>query len=89
MPPPSQQGHSSYVWIPDVSDAEDNAAVNDEQLDVENLVDNMVMEDNDGSVQTEEDYVDPYAAEIEDFPGVMMLMMLALVKTMPQRMWRK
>jgi hypothetical protein len=28
----------------------------------------MVMDDNDGSAQTEEDYVDPYAAEFEDFP---------------------
>jgi len=56
------------VWVPDVSDAEDIAAVDAEQLDAENLVDDMVMDDNDGSAQTEEDYVDPYAAEFEDFP---------------------
>lgn len=68
MPAPSQRGRGSYVWVPDVSDAEDIAAVDDEQLDAENLVDDMVMDDNDGSAQTEEDYVDPYAAEFEDFP---------------------
>ena len=46
--------------------AEDNA-VNEDQLDAENLFDDMGVEDNDGSTQTEEDYVDPYAVEIDDF----------------------
>ena len=54
MPPPGQQ------------DREDNAG-NEDQLDAENLFDDMAVEDNDGSTQTEEDFVDPYAVEIDDF----------------------
>ena len=67
MPPPGQQGRGSYVWVPNTLNAEDDA-VDEEQLDAENLFDDMAVEDNNGSAQTEEDYVDPYAAEIDDFP---------------------
>ena len=81
MPPPGQRGRGSHVWVPDTLNVEDDT-VDKEQLDVENLFDNMAMEDNNGSAQTsvamvvtvarlaqtEEDYVDPYAAEIDDFP---------------------
>ena len=67
MPPPGQQGRGSYVWVPNTSNAEDDA-VDEEQLDAENLFDDMAMEDNNGSAQTEEDYVDPYAVEIDEFP---------------------
>jgi hypothetical protein len=66
MPPPGQQGRGSYVWVPDILNAEDNAG-NEDQLDAENLFDDMAVEDNDGSTQTEEDFVDPYAVEIDDF----------------------
>jgi hypothetical protein len=67
MPPPGQQGRGLYVWVPNTSNAKDDA-VDEEQLDAENLFDDMAVEDNNGSAQTEEDYVDPYAAEIDDFP---------------------
>ena len=67
-PPPGQQGHRSYVWIPDILDAEDRDTITAEQLNTDNLVDDMVRADNDESEQTEKDYVDPYAAEIEDIP---------------------
>ena len=64
MPPPGQQGRGSYVWVPEVSDT---AAVNEEQFEADKLVDDMAIDDNDGSAQTE-DYLDPYAAEVNDFP---------------------
>jgi hypothetical protein len=69
-PPPGQQGRGSYVWVPDAAqDAEVEDQLVDEQLDAENLADDMAEEDNEGSAHTEEEYFDPHAAELEDFPG--------------------
>ena len=48
MPPPGQQGHGSYVWVPNTLNAEDDA-VDEEQLDAENMFDDMAVEDNNGS----------------------------------------
>jgi len=67
LPPPSQEGRGSYVWVPNTGSDNNHGDVPvQEQLNTQTFI---AEEDNDGSAQTasEELYKDPYAADIADF----------------------
>ena len=59
-PPPGQEGRGSYVWVPH------DAPIKEQHE--EGFLDVAAEEDNDGSMKTEEEYIDPYAADKGDFP---------------------
>ena len=68
MPPPGQEGRGSYVWVPDpnLEDDHDDPAAQ-EQHDAQEFVEDIAEQDHHGS-QAEEEYIDPYAADVAEFP---------------------
>jgi hypothetical protein len=69
MPPPGQEGRGSYVWVPNLNLDDDHGdAPAQEQHDAQGFVDDIAEEDYDGPQQAEEEYIDPYAADVAEFP---------------------